>query len=78
MDDGEQFADGGYYIKNKLDTLARDLLNAEYAKSEAGKKTKQEEGNGSGKVDDTHVQFLVRLPCLLCEPFFGGRRLFVF
>ncbi|CED83670.1 hypothetical protein [Phaffia rhodozyma] len=53
----QEFADGGNYIKNKLDSAARELLNAEYAKQESAKKEKA--AGSAVAVDEKDVAFIV-------------------
>lgn len=52
-----QFADGGFYVKSKLETVARDILNSQYAKDEERKKAEAEAPPAALKDDD--VMYLV-------------------
>jgi hypothetical protein len=54
-----QFADGGFYVKSKLETVARVILNDQYAKDEERKKAEAEAPPAAQKEDD--VKYLVRL-----------------
>lgn len=55
-----QFADGGFYVKSKLETVARDILNDQFAKDEAGKKESGEAAEKLAPLSEDDIKYLVR------------------